>query len=71
MLKFKKGSIFIVISLIILSIIGYFNYGVTTTVSISGEGSTKVCSPKTPIYVQVTNFTFNKVKLVNFSLELF
>lgn len=71
MLKISKITIFSVSATLIILLVGFFNYGVTTTVSISRTEGARICPQRSPIYVNVKNATFKTIKRVNFRLELF
>ena len=65
----KKPYIFAIISA--LTILGLMNYGVKISATIPVGSGAKLCPVESPIHVTVTNFTFKKIKKVEFTLEFF
>ena len=65
----KKIYLFLIISVLI--ILGFMSYGVKVSATIPTGSVAQICPVEAPIYIKINNFTFEKIKKVEFTLELF
>ena len=68
-MRLKSLHLFAMISAIV--ILGFLNYGVKVSATIPTGSVVQTCPIEAPIYVKINNFTFGKVKKVEFTLELY